>query len=305
MLLALLVILDAGRDLTRQFYAGETPALWARMTPQMQAALGSLANLDALRAQVAAQAGTELAVLDEKSQEEGGLHIYRRLARYSKADVEIRWVLDKEDRIAGFFIRPAALSAAPAKHDAAMTRLALPFRGAWTVVWGGRTLEQNYHASTRDQRFAFDLLIVREGRTHAGDKLEHYFAFGQPVLAPAAGTVTEAIDGLSDQAPGVRDPSHAMGNHVVIDHGNGEFSFLCHLQGGSVKVKAGDKVRTGDLLGSCGNSGNTTEPHLHYHLQDTPRPFDGDGLPAEFVDYLADGKRVERGMPIKGQVISR
>ena len=308
MLMAFLVVVELGRELTRQFYSGEIAQVWSRMTPRMKAALGSAENLAGFRKQVETQAGLEQAVLDEKVETLQGLQVYRRIARFSKApgEVEVRWTLDGEGHVAGFFVRPASLEEAPVKHSQAKTKLVLPFASAWTVVWGGRTLAQNYHASTRDQRFAFDFLIARGGTSHHGDgrKPGDFFAFGESILAPAGGTVIEAVDGRPDQAPGERDPLHAMGNYVVIDHGNGEYSFLCHLKRGSVKPKVGDKVQAGDALGLCGNSGNTSEPHLHYHLQDSPRPFDGDGLPAEFSDYFADGKRIGRGMPLRGEVIA-
>ena len=96
------------------------------------------------------------------------------------------------------------------------------------------------------------------------------------------------------------DRANPVGNHVVIDHG-GEFSFLAHLRQGSVSVKAGDRVSAGQPLGRCGNSGNTTMPHLHYHLQTTAVFAQGAGLPAQFNDYRADGQRVARGEPQRGE----
>ena len=94
-----------------------------------------------------------------------------------------------------------------------------------------------------------------------------------------------------------------MGNHVIIDHGNGEFSFLAHFKKGTVAVKPGDAVKSSDLLGLAGNSGNSSEPHVHYHLQDTAVFGKGRGFPAPFNDYIADGKPVARGEPVKGQTI--
>ena len=92
-----------------------------------------------------------------------------------------------------------------------------------------------------------------------------------------------------------------VGNHIVIDHGNGEFSFLAHLRRGSLAIEVGQRVEAGARLGLCGNSGNSSEPHLHYHLQDTGVLHEGRGLPAQFRGYLADGAPVERGEPLKGQ----
>ena len=101
--------------------------------------------------------------------------------------------------------------------------------------------------------------------------------------------------------PGVVSTRKVFGNHVIIDHQNGEYSFLAHFKQGSIAVEMGDVVKTGHLLGLCGNSGNSTEPHLHYHLQTAPTYHEGAGLPAQFRDYVADGKSVARGEPVKGQ----
>ena len=93
------------------------------------------------------------------------------------------------------------------------------------------------------------------------------------------------------------------GNQVVIDHGHAEFSFLAHLQQGSVAVQPGQSVAPGDTLGLCGNSGNSSEPHLHYHLQDSGEFGAGEGKPAQFRNYTADGEWVEVGEPVQGQRI--
>ena len=159
---------------------------------------------------------------------------------------------------------------------------------------------------TGAQRFAIDFVIRRNGVTHSGDpsRLESYFCWDQLVLAPAEGTVVAVADELPDQAIGQTDAQNAAGNHVVLDLGKGEFAFLAHLKRGSVAMKVGDKVAPGQELGRCGNSGNTSEPHLHFHLQRTPVLHQGEGLPAFFEDYVADGKTVVRGEPAQGQVVS-
>jgi murein DD-endopeptidase MepM/ murein hydrolase activator NlpD len=96
-----------------------------------------------------------------------------------------------------------------------------------------------------------------------------------------------------------------VGNHVIIDHGNGEFSLLAHLRRGTLAVELGQTVTAATPLGRCGHSGNTSEPHLHYHLQDTAVFGKGVGLPAQFQGYVADGEAVARGEPVKGQTIRR
>ena len=183
--------------------------------------------------------------------------------------------------------------------------LYLPFDGEWHVYWGGRSVGKNRHAATRDQRFAYDFLILQDRRSFQGGGNENseYYCFGREVYAPAHGAVIEAIDTIADNLPGVMNAVLPAGNHVILDHGASEFSVLAHLQQGSVKMRQGDTVRAGDLLGACGNSGNSSEPHLHYHLQNSPALFRAEGLPAQFLDYIADGKTVSRGEPVAGQTI--
>src|SRR3546814_2633745 len=90
----------------------------------------------------------------------------------------------------------------------------------------------------------------------------------------------------------------------MLDLGHGEYAMLAHLRRGSVAVEAGQQVAAGDELGRCGNSGNTSEPHLHLHLQDAPKFGEGNGLPVFFEHYTANGQAVERGEPVKGQTVA-
>lgn len=185
------------------------------------------------------------------------------------------------------------------------TFLVLPFKGEWYVFWGGRSVGENYHAVTCDQRFAYDFVVLRESRSCAGrgNNNADYFCFGQTIFAPGDGAVVEANDGVADNVPGEMNRKCVPGNHVVIDHGNSEFSFLAHLKNGTVRVQREQNVRAGDPIGECGNSGNSSEPHLHYHLQNTAILFKGEGLPVLFHDYVVDGRLVERGEPRARQAI--
>ena len=298
-----------GRDATKRFYAGELDSLWEEMAPPMREALQSPAGLQAFRSQIATQLGTEEDVLTETVTPLQDHRLYRRIVRYSKVDtpVVVQWAFDPDSRIGGFAVRPLP-EPAPSEHEDYETKadLRLPFDGEWTVVWGGRTPAENYHVIAADQRFAYDLLVSKDGSTHEGEgtELEDYHCWGLEILAPAAGVVTEAVGDLPDQAIGERDPEHPAGNHVVIDHGEGEYSVLAHLQKGSVTVEKGDRVEPGRVVGRCGNSGNTSEPHLHFHLQTEGSFGQGVGLPAQFRNYRADDEMVDRGEPRQGQVIS-
>ena len=299
-----------GRHTAAAFFARETHALWERFTPPLRAKVGSEEGMAAFRASAEKQLGTESAVLSERVERTSGLAIYIRIAKYERIAAPIKMVIgfDSDRNISAFGIAPEGkLAAAPTTKSDYRTRAALhlPFEGAWNVAWGGRTIEQNQHAATTDQRFAYDFLVVEGGATHRGDgrRNEDYFAYGRSILAPAAGRVVVAVDGVPDNVPGSMDAAHLAGNHVIVDHGSGEFSLLAHLAPGSVTVKPGDRVAAGQKLGRCGNSGHSSEPHLHYHLQTTAVLSDGEGLPAPFVGYIADGAPVSRGEPVKDQRI--
>ena len=301
--------LAAGREHTSRFQNGDLDALWDAMTGEMRQALGSREAFSRLREAVEGGFGREEAVLSETAERQSGYRIYLRVARHAGnlAPLLTQWTYDSDDAIAGFFVRPAQQPAQSRFLDyETRAALRLPFEDTWTVFWGGRTPEQNYHAVDRGQRFALDLLIVRDGSTHAGEgrALEDYHCWNRPILAPAAGTVAAVVDGLPDQAIGETDPAHPAGNHVVLDLGNDEFAFLAHLRRDSVAVKAGDRVESGQEIGRCGNSGNTSEPHLHFHLQTAPALGEGEGLPAFFNAYLADGEPVARGEPLRGQTVA-
>lgn len=296
-----------GRAVADAFLAEETGALWDMMTPEMRSAAGTPDALRATRAELGRELGGETQVIEERVLDEAGYQIYERRARWSGSPVPVltRVAFDA-GRIAGFRVLPEPVAADSAHLDYAMkARARLPFEGAWHVVWGGRTIDDNYHAADPGQRFATDFVILRDGSSHAGDPsvLANYHCWDQPILSPAEGTVARVVDGLPDQAIGATDPDNPAGNHVVIDFGRGEFGFLAHLRRGSVSVAEGERVTAGTPVGRCGNSGNTSEPHLHFHLQIEPVLGEGVGLPARFISYRRDGEIVEQGEPRRGETV--
>lgn len=300
--------LERGRLFTRWLYDGETGRLWDRFSPETRAIFGSEAGLRSLSAEVRSEAGTERRVVDERVIPWLGSDLYQRVAEFSGSSkpVQVEWMIDSAGTIVDAGVKPKAAESRSRFLDyRTRAALRLPFGGEWFVFWGGRSTLDNYHAAHPDQRFAYDLAVARGGATHSGDpsRNESYYCFNEPVLAPAEGTVAAALDGIADNRPGQTNARQAPGNHVVIDHGGGEFSFLAHLRDGSVAVRAGSTVRAGELVGRCGNSGNSTEPHLHYHLQNNAVFNGGEGLPAQFLDYVANGEAVERGEPVRGQRI--
>jgi murein DD-endopeptidase MepM/ murein hydrolase activator NlpD len=176
------------------------------------------------------------------------------------------------------------------------TKLIFPIKGEF-VVGAGHDFNEE-HKTEWSQQYAYDIVglspryeIIRTD----GEKNEDFFGWGREIIAPADGTIIYARNDVPDNTrPGLiqtniflklPDPEWAIGgNVIVIDHGNGEYSFLAHMQKGSVRVKVGDKVKQGDVLGLLGNSGNSDGPHLHYHLMAGPALFRSDGLPSRFTN---------------------
>ena len=185
------------------------------------------------------------------------------------------------------------------------TELELPFNEEWWVFWGGRTVSQNYHAAFRVQRFALDIVQRVNGSTHTGNgsQNEDYHCFGKQLNAPGNGKIVTVMNSVPDNIPGQFNADVPEGNHVIIDHENGEFSMLAHFKEGSIVVSVGDVVTKGQELGKAGNSGNSSEPHLHYQLQTNANPMNGEGLPAQFLNYYANETFVENGEPIRNQYI--
>ena len=186
------------------------------------------------------------------------------------------------------------------------TKLTLPFKGTWLVSNGGRTPETNNHIRPADkgpqnQLYAYDFRIQNTGKEKI---LEDYPVFGKEVLAPGDGTIIQVINGAIDVNIGERDRSVGVGNAVIIDHQNGEYSLLCHFKHDSIKVKVGDKDKQGEVLGLCGNTGNTTQPHIHFNLQDGPLMHTAKALPAQFKKIVVDGETEINYEPIRGQFVS-
>ena len=147
--------------------------------------------------------------------------------------------------------------------------IASPLAEEWLVGQGGHSELVNYHHVSSTQRDALDILQARDGSTHESGRREltSYYIYGKPVLAPADGVVTFVLDGRPDQMIGSTDGRYQSGNNVVIDIGGGRYLLMGHLSPGSIQVKVGDQVTLGQQIAKVGNSGNTTEPHLHIQAQ--------------------------------------
>ena len=150
------------------------------------------------------------------------------------------------------------------------------------------------------ERYAIDYVqLTPDGRLFNGEKadLRSYPAFGAEVHAVVDGTVVAVVDDLAEQVPGASPVGLPLdqyaGNHVIEDIGGGNFVIYAHLQTGSVKVKAGDRLTTGQTLAAVGNTGNTDAPHLHFQLMSTPDPLRSNGLPFVFDKFRLDSRIAE------------
>lgn len=188
--------------------------------------------------------------------------------------------------------------------------VAAPVRGRWSALNAPGTKRPSHGTHGHGQTWAIDLLHepTEGARPEFGSGRgfrppTDYPAFDEPVIASVAGTVVVASDGQRDhlcratwpavaymmlegmvrELPGSR---FVLGNHVVIRTADGVHALVAHLRRGSVTVRVGDTVAAGDVIARCGNSGNTSEPHVHFQLMDHRNPLVAAGIPFTFTDVV-------------------
>lgn len=200
----------------------------------------------------------------------------------------------------GFFL-PLALRGY--RHAEPPMALVFPLRdGTYYVGNGGTTEVLNPHVRVPSQRYALDIVQLNAFGSRARGlyptDLQRYVIYGRTVHAPCSGTVARVVDGLPDLTPPGRDRQNPAGNFVAIACGSATV-LLAHLRPGSVRVRVGDRVTVGEPVGRVGNSGNTTEPHLHIHAV-RGRPTDpvraGESVPLAF-----DGRLLVRNSLVRAR----
>jgi murein DD-endopeptidase MepM/ murein hydrolase activator NlpD len=217
-----------------------------------------------------------------------------------------------------------------------------PLRGEWVAAHTPAERAPSHGTDQLGQRFAYDFLRIDRGRRGwkfyrtpvfrsllTGVALEDCYGWSAPILAPFSGVVTTAQDGEPERNPVhiVRDLAlviknaftfnpnggatalrAVLGKHVIVRKDHEEvYAFFAHARCGSVRVAAGQRVTTGQELAQVGHSGNSTAPHLHFHLMDAPDILHAGGLPCCFREYeaLHDGTwtRVQNGLPGKREFV--
>jgi len=217
----------------------------------------------------------------------------------------------------------------PIKSEFAKNKYIFPLRGVWYAGWGA-----SFHTGHRwaiPEEFALDIAkLGGDGLTHKGDgtRFDDYYAYGADVLAAADGRVTSATNDQQEDSSAMQRPNETQeayfarlqkeqgarlakgltaitGNYVMIDHGKNEYSLYAHLQPGSVGVHVGDQVKAGDVIGKLGSSGNSTEPHLHFHVCDKSDPLMCAGIPANFSNITIQWADLPRPIQSGDVVIAK
>tara|TARA_R110002073_G_scaffold108336_9_gene243575 strand:+ start:2924 stop:3889 length:966 start_codon:yes stop_codon:yes gene_type:complete len=230
-------------------------------------------------------------------------HIYKTTLDNVVLDFTIS--LDTENKINGIYFAQHQPESTGPKLERNTTKMKLPFNEEWMVFWGGTTAEQNYHVAYNNQKYAYDILIIKNGKSFKtdGKTNEDYYAFGKEVTAPCDAKVVQVITGVKDNIPGDLNPKQLTGNTVVLETANKEFIMMAHFKEKSIVVKEGQLVKAGQLLGQCGNSGNTTEAHIHLSLQNVKDMNAAAGGKLFFEKIKVNGEIKQDYLPVKNDKI--
>ncbi|MFE5920611.1 M23 family metallopeptidase [Streptomyces sp. NPDC002285] len=183
--------------------------------------------------------------------------------------------------------------------------VAPPVTGRWSALNSPADRTPSHGVHAHGQTYAIDILAEPEPGKRPGfhwlwpiaRRPQDFPAFEAPILAVADATVVRAVDGQRDHLSrnslagllylmliegSVREMAglrRILGNHLILDLGNGTYAAYAHLRRGSLTVREGDRVHAGQVIARCGNSGNSSEPHLHFQLMDGPDPDSARGVP--------------------------
>ncbi|MGF9858273.1 M23 family metallopeptidase [Priestia endophytica] len=203
---------------------------------------------------------------------------------------------DKRQQIQSLYLKPF-ITYPESDNRFTQNTYSMPIKEEWFVFWGGTNELINYHYAYESQRYAYDLVKIQDGSSYQNTQIqnEHFYAFDEGIVAPADGKVIKIMNGIKDNIPGEMDAENSVGNYVIIEHTSKEYSLLAHLKKNSIQVKIGELVKEGQYIGKCGNSGNSSEPHLHFQVMDSLDLESGKSLRIRFKDGIE---------PIQGDTVS-
>lgn len=281
-----------------RYNLGNYDSIYASFSGEMQKALPLKSTVDFFSG-LKAQAGN--IVKRDFVKYESSFAVYK--TKFEKKTFGIYFSINEQSKIDGLLVQPYTDESLP-RPERNTTSMQLPFKGEWFIFWGGDTKQQNYHVASTAQKNAFDIVVMdAENKTYKtnGKTNEDYYAFGKEVIAPCDGIVEKVINGVADNKPGVMNSTDVTGNTVLIKTANGECLLLAHFKLGSILVKEGDKVQQGQQLGLCGNSGNSSEPHIHFHIMNTEDMDVATGIKCYFNRIKVNGVLKTDYSPVKGE----
>lgn len=188
----------------------------------------------------------------------------------------------------------------PKNNQFTKVEYTLPFDDEWTVVNGGIEKKYSHSWGVPTQRYAYDFLIMDEnGKTYDNENpadVKAYKCYDNNVLAPADGMVVETGNNCEDSKIMLPNNIEAIakdirGNYILIKHAENEYGFIGHLKPQSICVKIGDNVKRGQVIAKCGNTGNSSEPHIHFHIQDSMNFFTSAGVPIKFKNIFVSAQK--------------
>ncbi|MFL1420296.1 M23 family metallopeptidase [Staphylococcus ureilyticus] len=211
-----------------------------------------------------------------------------------KKTSSISVTLNKYHEIIGFVLIPMNLSN---RHKETNLRYTIPVLDTGFVYAGGENELVNHHYSYKNQRYALDLILVKNHLTYHGNPncCESYYNYNQSVIAPSNGVVIDIVDGIADALPGENNMKHPEGNYIIIKHTDKEFSMIAHLKPNSFEISVGEQIRRGQLIARVGNSGNTMEPHVHFQIMNQNNPQFAKTYKCKLLDNV---------LPEKGDMVS-
>lgn len=186
----------------------------------------------------------------------------------------------------------------------------LPFQGCWLTVNGGVNKADSHSWTICGQRYAYDFYIEKDGLSHKGDgtSLQDYYCYEQPILCPADGIVVQIKNLFNDTPVTGRaeincTASDVRGNYIIIKHSGNEFSTIAHIKKDSFSVKTGDHVVQGQTIAACGNSGNTSEPHIHFQANQGKSFLFDAGIPIRFGSIINHTNSSANHYITRGQLV--